>query len=436
MKSLFKNKNYFLLFQGSLVSAIGNSLYSFAAGLYVQDMYKLTDPEKGALYLTLFMFIGIFVQVILSPIGGVIADKLNKVRILYLTDWIRGILFVGTYFMLKQGFSDQQEIRLLLVATFVSSVNQAFFQPASTSIIPEVVGDDLIQQANGANSIIQSVQTIFGVIAGIFLYELLGFEIVVLLNACSFMLSAVSEMFIRTPFERNDDPITFASVKEDFVVGLKFIRGKEGFLTLMLFSLALNFSFTPLFALGIPYLLRTELLASTIEIGIVEVVFSIAMMISGVVVGSITIKNLNRSVKIGIISLALSFVFVSIIIGLVTYEFIGFSIFYGLFIFANILLAGTLMYTNVPLNTAMMKAIDKDLRGRVFGTLGSLSQGAIPFSILIGGFILNISNTAFLGLFCSVLVIVISFVYMKSKPIYNMLNSISMTPNDVIMVEE
>jgi hypothetical protein len=83
-----------------------------------------------------------------------------------------------------------------------------------------------------------------------------------------------------------------------------------------------------------------------------------------------------------------------------------------------------------------MKAIDKDLRGRVFGTLGSLSQGAIPFSILIGGFILNISNTAFLGLFCSALVIVISFVYMKSKPIYNMLNSISMTPDDVIMVEE
>lgn len=436
MKELFKNKNYLLLFQGSLISAIGNSLYGFAAGLYVQDMYRFTDPDLGALYLTLFMFISITVNVICSPFAGVLVDKWNKIKVLYITDWIRGFLFIGTFILLNQGFGNQIVIYILLASTFISSLNQAFFQPASGSVIPEVVGEDMIQQANGANSIIQSIQNIVGITAGIFLYGILGFKLIVLVNAISFVVSAISEMFIKTPFEKQSKLLTFNEFKKDFVTGIKFIVSKEGFLTMMIFSLVLNFAFTPLFALGIPYLFRTELGATVFQIGVVEVIFSIAMMIGGVIVGSMVIKDLNKTVKHGILSLILSFILTSVIIGLVTYEVIDYPLFYGLFIVANIALAITMMYTNVPLNTAMMKAIDKDIRGRVFGAMGALSQGAIPFAILIGGYIMRTYNTAILGLFCSVLVLIVGIVYVFNKGVYNMLNGLNTPVEENSMVTE
>lgn len=435
MKELFKNRNYLLLFQGSLVSAIGTSLYGFAVALFVQDMFKDTDTRLGAYYFTLFMFVTVFIQVIFTPLAGVLVDKWNKIRIIYITDLIRAILFFGALFGLRAGLEQMTLIYFLLGVTIISAFNQVFFSPASTSVIPEVVGEDLIQQANGANSIIQSVQMIAGIVAGMFLYEILGFETAVLINAISFLISAFSEMFIRTNFKKKEKSKK-SSFGEDFKFGIKFVLHKEGFLSMMLFSLVLNFAFTPIFAVGIPYLFRTELGATTYQIGILDIVFSVAMLAGGLYVGSLTIKNLHSTVKKGILSLSFSFILASVFIVLVTYGVISYWVFYGLFLVSNVMLAITMMYTNVPLNTAMMKSIEPELRGRVFGTISSLSSGAVPISILLGGVIIAEFNVAILGMFCSVLVIIAAFGYMRNKKISIMLNSLDKVEESKTEIKE
>ncbi len=423
MKTLFKNRNYFLLFQGSLVSAIGTSLYSFAAGLYVQDLF---GEDGGAVYLALFMAVGIIVNIVFSPIAGVIADKWNKIRILYVTDFIRSILFFITLYILTLGFEKEVLIWILLGITALASFNQAFFGPAATAVIPEVVGEDLIQAANGANSIIGSAQGIFGVLAGMFLYAILGFEMAVLINAISFIFSAFSEMFIKTHFHdgKAESLTTVKAFFQDIKFGFKYLIGKEGLLTMMLFSLVLNFAFSPLFGVGIPYLFRTELNASAYELGAIDIVFSVTMLFAGIIVGGMKIKSLSKSIKKGIAYLSSSFVFASILIVLVTYNIIGYWWFFGLFIFANILLAIFMMFTNIPLNTGMMKAIEPKVRGRVFATIGALSQGAIPLAVIGAGFLVNKFNVAVLGIVCSVLVIITTIGIIGNKKVEALLNNI------------
>ncbi|XMB72794.1 MFS transporter [Mycoplasmatota bacterium WC30] len=423
MKTLFSNKSYFLLFQGSLVSAIGTSLYSFAAGLYVQDLF---GADGGAVYLSLFMAVGIIIRIVLSPVSGLIADKWNKIRILYVTDFIRGIVFFGTLYILSLGLEKEVLIWYLLGVTAIASINQAFFGPAATSVIPEVVGDDLIQAASGANSIIGSVQGIFGVLAGMFLYAILGFEVAVLINAISFMFSGISEMFIKTHFHK-EKPEAFSTVKaffEDIKFGFKYLVKKEGLLVIMLFSLMLNFAFSPLFGVGIPYLFRTELATSAYELGVVDIVFSVAMLVAGIVVGGMKIKNLRNSIRKSIICLSSSFVFSAILVVLVTYNVIGYWWFYGMFLFANILLAVFMMFTNVPLNTGIMKAIEPNVRGRVFATIGAISEGAIPLAIIAAGFLVDNSNVAILGIVCSVLVIITTIGISTNKKVATLLDSI------------
>jgi MFS family permease len=425
MKKLFKNKNYFLLFQGSLVSAIGTTLYSFAAGLYVQDLF---GEEGGAVYLSLFLAVSIIIQIVLSPITGTIADKFNKVRILYVTDFIRGILFFVTFYILYLGFEKEILIWILLGVTAISSMNQAFFQPAATAVIPDVVGDDLIQQANGANSIVGSVQSILGIIAGMFLYALLGFKMAVLANAISFIFSAISEMFIKTKY-KHESKGESSHFFEDIKVGFRYIVSKEGLLTMMMFSLMLNFCFTPLFGVGVPYLFRTELGASEYEIGMIDIAFGIVTFFASIVIGSMKIKSLRKATMRGISTLAISFIVLTGVIVLVTYNIIGYWVFYGLFISAMMFLAFAVIYTNVPMNTGLMKSIEPEIRGRVFATLGALATAAIPVSTIIAGFVINNSNVALLSIMLSLIIGVVTLVLTSNKKVANMLNEIDEKTN-------
>ncbi|XFA98841.1 MFS transporter [Candidatus Izemoplasma sp. B36] len=421
MRKLFSNKNYFLLFQGSLVSAIGTSLYSFAAGLYVQDLF---GEDGGAIYLSLFMAVSIIIQVVMSPIAGTIADKLNKVRILYVTDFIRGILFFATLYILTLGYPKEIIIWILLGINALASLNQAFFYPASTACIPEIVGEELIQQANGANTLIQSVQTIFGVLAGMFLYEILGFETAVLINAISFMFSAVSEMFIRTKLKEKIETLEKPSFIEDIKFGFKYLVKKNGLLTMMIFSLLLNFSISPVFSVGIPYLLRTELNATTYQFGIIEIIFSVTTFASGMIIGGMKLKSLTHTVKRGISLLTGSFVFTTLIIILVTYNIIGYWIFYGLFAFANIVLGFSMIYTNVPINTGLMKAIEPNVRGRVFATIGALATGAIPVSLILAGVIIDNTNVAIMSIIFTILVTITTILLVSNKKVTRLFEDI------------
>jgi MFS family permease len=424
MKKLFKNKNYFLLFQGSLVSAIGTSLYSFAAGLYVQDLF---GKDGGAIYLSLFMAVSIVIQIVLSPIAGTIVDKVDKVKILYITDFIRGLLFFVTLYVLTLGFPKETLIWILLGATAIASINQSFFGPAATATIPEIVGEDQIQAANGANSLIGSVQGILGIIAGMFLYAIVGFEVAVLINAISFVFSAISEMFIKTNpelahvHEVDEVKPTFW---QDIKFGFRYLKEKNGLLTMMIFFSMLNFCFSPLFAVGMPYLFRTELGASEYEIGIINIVFSVSMLVASIIVGGMKIKSLKKSVKSGIVYLLGSFILMTIFTILITYNVISYWVFYGLMIFANILLAYTLVGTNVPINTGVMKAIDAKVRGRVFATVGALSMAAIPISTLAAGFIVDATNVATLSIIFSLILVVVTLGVISNKKVALLLDDI------------
>jgi len=421
MKKLFKNKNYLLLFQGSLVSAIGTALYSFAAGLYVQDLF---GENGGAIYLSLFMAVSIVIQIVFSPIAGTLADKFNKIRILYFTDFIRGLLFFATFYILYLDIEKELLIWILLSVTALASLNQAFFGPAATAVIPEVVGEDLIQQANGANSMVSSIQGILGVIAGMFLYALLGFKIAVLANAISFIFSAFSEIFIKTKYKKEEVDKEKSKFFSDIKFGFKYLVTKEGLLTMMLFSLMINFCFSPLFGLGMPYLFRTELGASEYEIGINSIAFAITTFGASIIVGGLKLKSLNRSVKQGIGALCIGFIVTTIIIVLVTYNVIGYWLFYGLAIAVNVGLAIAIIYTNVPLNTGFMKAIEPSVRGRLFATIGALSMAAIPVATLLAGFIIDKSNVATMSIIFCFIVIVVTIFMISNKKVSKLLDGI------------
>ena len=174
MKKLFKNKNYVLLFQGSLVSLIGTMIYSFAAGIYVLSLFPVESYGNiGALYFALISAAPIITKLIVSPLSGALVDKWNRIRIIYLTDFINGaIFFISLYLLVNGNFTIYQQVILFTIVGGLAGINSAFFSPAVQSSIPDIVGEELIQTAYGAQQIIYSIQGIVGVLIGVILYEM------------------------------------------------------------------------------------------------------------------------------------------------------------------------------------------------------------------------------------------------------------------------
>lgn len=418
MRDLFKNKNFALLFSGSLVSELGNVLFAFAGGLYVADL------TNSPIMLGVVMAVGAFARLVASPVAGVLVDRWNRVRIIYLTDFFRGVMYIGIAYLFYMQLTQQEATITILVVTTVSGIVSALFGPAVTSALPDIVGIDKLQQANGANSIIQSSTQIAGVLLGILAVSLFEFHVALLINGVSFMISGFSEMFIRETHKGEYTPEP-AAFRDDMKIGFRYMLQREGLLTMMIFSLFLNFAFVPLFSVGIPSLLRIQLERGAWEIGWANIAFSIAMMIGGIVIGSMKFKSITKPIRRSLLLLVSSFISVTLIIYLLDIGVISYWVFYTLFIISNVLMAFFMMATNVPLQTGMIKVIDPEVRGRVMSTVQAISGGAIPFAMVLGGVLIENTSVAFLGLVCSVLLLLPTFGFMTNKKVENLLDGIS-----------
>ena len=433
MKDIFRNKNFVLLFFGNLVSEIGNALYGFAVGLYILNV------TGSSTRMAIFLAISIGVRLLMSPVAGVIVDRVNRVRIIYITDFIRGFVFLLTGFVVVSGINPDEIIFVLYITAVLSSINGAFFGPAITSSVPEIVGEDHLQAANGAQSIVGSIQNIIGLLLGAILFSLLGIEWIIFINAFSFIFSGISEMFIKTPYKK-EKTITPAieskpSMLREFTDGLKYIFKKEGLFVLVLFFLVLNFAFSPLFSVGIPYLFNNLLLRDPIDLANSEIVLSATMLIAGFIVGNMKFKNVVTVIQKGIMMLSFMFVLVSIAIYLITSNTITFTVFYIIFLLIMVGLAFFLVFVNVPLNTGLVKAIEPEMRGRVFSTVGAISSGAIPLSMIIGGLLIDYYSINVLSLFCVVMMLIPTFGLQVNKKVKTILTSIH-KPKEVTLQEE
>ncbi|MEW8986835.1 MAG: MFS transporter, partial [Bacillus sp. (in: firmicutes)] len=131
--------NFFLLWQGQLVSTLGDSIYEIALTFWI--LYETGSPGlMGALLAT-----SLLPKVLISPFAGVIVDRTDRRKMIILMDFIRGvcILFVGIAAIF--GFL---EIWMAFVAGIILGGCAAFFNPAVTSTIPDIVPTSQIVQAS------------------------------------------------------------------------------------------------------------------------------------------------------------------------------------------------------------------------------------------------------------------------------------------------
>ena len=189
MNNTLFSKNFTLMLLGQIVSLLGNALLRFALSLYVLDLTGSAAVFGGVLAAAMVP------TILLSPVGGVLADRIPRQKIMYMLDFVTAIA-VWNFGLFGRGGSPLPAAMLL----FTLSAIQACYQPSVLSAVPLLVPQEELTRANGLVTQVAALSTLLGPVAGGALYGLWGMGPICLVGAGCFLASAVMECFLRIPF--------------------------------------------------------------------------------------------------------------------------------------------------------------------------------------------------------------------------------------------
>ena len=425
-RNVFTNKNFTLTFLGALVSNVASLFYSFAVSFHI---LKITD--NNALLQGLYLAAGGLTFCIVTLFGGVISDRFNKAKIMYICDYLKGAIIIGFTFLLMFVIKSQtgQVVSLFIVSILLNAI-AGIFTPASSALLPQIVDEESFQQAQSYFSILNSFQSIFGILLAGVLYSLVSINVLFFVVGGCYILSAISEMFIRynSAFEKREEKLTVKAVFGDIKTGFKYIASIKSILALMACILFINFFFAPFSENFIPYFISTDVAsADYLFKGSIEpemwssffsVLLGIGSLITGIVLSGLKqFEKSNRIIRWSMLVLSIAFALLAVFYLLTKQNTIGINAFLIVMLVGSFLIGVLLVTINVPSTTAMMRIIDKDKFGKVSSVLNIGSQGLIPLAVLLGG--VAISSIGSFGLIavCAGGLLIVSLILFFNKPV-------------------
>lgn len=358
-----QSRNFRLFFYAGMVSLMGTWIQNLALGWLV---YRLTD---SAFYLGLVGFAGQIPALILTPIAGVYADRLNRRNILMLTQFIPMVL---AFLLSILVFTDMVSITLILVVVVINGLALSFDTPFRHAFLLEMIGDRrLIANAVALNSTLVNTARFIGPTLGGILIALFGEAYCFLINGFSFMamLAALMMMHVPSFVKKVSERSVLADLKVGFNYTWNYFPARYMILLVMVTSIfGLPFqAFLPVFA-------RDILQGDSRTLG-----FLTGAVGAGALTGAFYLAMREGVSKIPAIIRFSAFVFA---IGL----FI-FSVSKMVWLSVIILyFSGFGMITQFSAtNTLLQTVVDEDKRGRVLAFYSMSFMGFTPIGSLLLG---------------------------------------------------
>ena len=361
------NKNFILLLQGSAVSMIGDVMYSVAIGYWV---YQQTGSNS---LMGIMSSISMFVTMFLSPFSGTIVDKLNRKWVLVLGDMLQGILMLTVGIL---AFTNHLSIPIVLSAAFLAAFGGVFYSPASNTVLIDVVPrDDLVRGESlfsGVSSTINMVGTAFsGAVVAFF-----GVPIIIIINGCSNIYAAISEMLISVPkTSKQGEKVTVSGIWSDTKIAVKTIFENPCLKIFVPFAILLNFLAAGPFTLMLPFTIEKGF--DVEQYGILMSASTVGSLICVILLGTI---KFNAKARYWILALGFSLSVVCWIIAYQSTSFWGICIWMFIGSFFNC--AG-----NTIFGASMMLALPEANRGAILGFFSAATTGGIALSALAYGFL-------------------------------------------------
>jgi len=354
MWQVLKQRNFFLLWSGGLISMIGNWVLLAAMPFYV---YELTG---SALATSGVLMAYIAPGVVFGSIAGVFVDRWDRRRTMVAISLLQAITV--SFLALVQSASD---IWLIYVIVFIESSLGQFFSPAENALLPKLVGEEHLLAANSLNSMNDNLARLGGPALGGVLLGKVGFASVVAVDAVSYLLAAILIITLRVSAAPRQDQTggTAGSQLQRFwrewVSGLQLVRRDQLLAPLFLVVGVALFGDAILGAVLVPFV------QDGMGLGAVEFGWMMTARGIGGLIGGLSAAYVGTKMGMAqIISLALAGSGLTILVAVL---FPVLAVALPILVITGII--GLIGF--VTIQTVLQLGTEDSYRGRVFGTYGT-----------------------------------------------------------------
>ena len=403
-----RNRNFVMVVVGQIISLFGNAILRFALPLYL-----LSETGSAALF-GIVSACAFIPMIVLAPVGGIFADRVNKRNIMVALDFLTAALVLLILLLLGK----MDVVALIFAALFLLYGIQGAYQPAVQASIPALLSHEYIMQGNAVINLVSSFSGLLGPIIGGTLFGFFGIRLILYISLLCFMLSAIMEIFIRIPFEKKEAEgnifsIGLADLKESF----HYMKQEQPLI--MQFSLAvaaINMILSALMIIGLPVIV-TQLLAFDSETanrlyGYAEGVMAVASLCGGMGAGMLAGKIKAEKGYLLLFYDALSL----IPIGLALMFPVPAIVYYGIIMVSCFVMMFLATLFSIQIMSYLQMIVPGNLIGKVISCAMCIGMCATPVGQAIYGSLFEILKGKAFGLFFIVTVIVVLLALAMKKP--------------------
>ena len=275
-------KNFTLLILGQLTSLFGNFILKLALSMYVLEVTGSAAIFAGILSAATIP------TILLSPLGGILADRADRRNIMVALDALTGVSVLCAALFL----SENNAIAVISTLLIILSILGAFETPTVQACIPTMLQGDNIMKGNAVVNQVASLSYLIAPMLGGVLYAMLGLKPVMYASVVCFFITALFECFIKLSYQRiQNQGGVLQIVKQDFLSSMQYITKEQTSISKMLLLTALSrFFVMGITIVGLPFLVRTVLGFNPKYYGAAESALAVATILGSIAAGVLAEK--------------------------------------------------------------------------------------------------------------------------------------------------
>lgn len=359
-------RDFALLWCGMTVSALGDGIYTVALAWQVYDLSN-TPTALSVVGVAWFL-----PQIAAVLLGGVLADRVDRRRVMILSDVLRAVA-IGALGALS--VAGKLHLWHIWVLVALYGIGNSVFYPAYTALVPQVLPKELLVQAAALRQFVRPLSMrVVGPAAGGALVAALGPGTGFLIDAGSFAASTAALLLMTAQPVARAAGRTLESVWSDIREGWSYTLSQRWlWMTLLAVTLAMVFFLGPVFVL-MPFIVRNHLHGGAGGLGLVLAAGGVGALVASIVTGQR--GSPRRPLAVVYVAWALA------TLGLVGYAEAD-EVWQAALVSAGSV--GCLVVGQILWESLLQRAVPGELLGRVASVDSFVSSGLVPLSLAITG---------------------------------------------------
>ena len=289
MKRGLWSRTFLLLILGQLTSLFGNFILKLALSMYLLDVTGSATLFAGVLSLA------ILPTILLSPLGGILADRADRRAVMVALDTLSG----GAVLCAALALSEKNDLVVISVLLVLLSILGAFETPTVQACIPSLLEGDDITKGNAIVNQVASLSYFTAPLLGSAFYAAFGLKPVMYASTGCFFATACLECFLKLgnrPSQCKGNLLSLA--KQDFCASIHYLTRERRVLSeLLLFTACARFFVMGVIVVGLPYLVRVVLGLDARYYGVAESTLAVATVLGSATAGVLSTRQSTRSLS-------------------------------------------------------------------------------------------------------------------------------------------